>query len=215
METTNECGTAQGTIQGTRISFILRHAFAEFFLQHPVIRYLAIALLCDMSALSLPSPWLTQAWAESEESGEKKARPVLSTQSLDGFYLFLGVGLAATRIDEKWDSMVSGQLTAAHYREKNSLSLLGIDLGLSQYGERQGGRAWVAPLVGTTHVGPLIGFSAGLGVEWDRVIPPKKGVFASIWMFTGVVPYLTIGSHQRVGLFIEGGLRLSLPVVRH
>ncbi len=188
-------------------------------MRRPVIRYLilALTLLYDMSALSLPGHLPTHAWADSgdsRESGGKKAHSMVSTQSLDGFYLLLGVGLAATRIDEKWDSMVSGQLTAAHFREKKTLSVLGIDLGLSQYGKRQGGRAWLAPLIGTSHIGPLIGFSAGMGVEWDPVIPPKKGVFVSIWMFTGVVPYLTMGRHQRVGTFIEGGLRLSLPTVR-
>ncbi len=134
--------------------------------------------------------------------------------NLDGFYVFAGVGGGAARFEGEWDSTIGVQLTPVTVSERHWLSLLGIDAGLSQYGSRSGGRAWLAPVVGTNRAAGMLGLSAGLSAEWDRTEPPLWGAAATLWWFGGIVPYVTVGQHQRIGRFAEFGVRLSLPALR-
>ena len=134
--------------------------------------------------------------------------------NLDGVYLFLGVGGGALRIEGEWDSTVGAHGALFSYSEAATLSLFGVDLGMSQYGDNAGGRAWVAPTVATRALGPLVGISVGVSAKWDQTDPPKWGAAATLFAFAGITPTITIGRHERVGMFFEFGIRLSLPALR-
>lgn len=102
----------------------------------------------------------------------------------------------------------------ASVAESRALSLWGIDAGVGQYGARDGGRAHLTTVLGTNRAGPLAGLSAGLAAEWHPVDPPRLGAMATLWVFTGVVPTISVGVLERTGPFVEIGIRLSLPVAR-
>lgn len=144
------------------------------------------------------------------------------TSNLDGVYLMIGVEGGPIRIDSSWDSSVGGHLGIVSYSERRRVSLVGLDLGMTQYGERSGGRAWIAPAIGT-RLGLLFGVSAGVAAEWEpfarergeSTLPsPRLGAMATAWVFAGVVPYVGVGRFVQTGTYIEMGVRLSLPAIR-
>lgn len=144
------------------------------------------------------------------------------SSNLDGLYLLIGVEGGPIRIDSSWDSSVGGHLGIVSYNDGSRLGLLGLDLGMAQYGERAGGRAWIAPVAGA-NLGVLLGISAGLVAEWEPLVreggestlpSPRLGAMATAWVFAGVVPYIGVGRVAQTGSFIEIGVRLSLPAIR-
>jgi hypothetical protein len=144
-------------------------------------------------------------------------------KNLDGLYLMIGVEGGPIRIESDWDSSVGGHLGLMSFGESRALSLVGLDLGIAQYGERPGGRIWLAPTVATNRLGVLIGATAGIAAEWEpfarergmsSLPTPRLGASGSVWVFAGVVPYVGVGTFAQSGSFIEIGLRLALPAIR-
>jgi hypothetical protein len=150
-------------------------------------------------------------------SGPPALAPIPSedaTANLDGIYLVPGAVGGAARVEDRWDSSVGGHLSLFSVAEARAISLWGIDAGIAQYGARPGGRAWLGAVAGAGRLGPLAGLAVGPAAEWDPVEPPRFGAQATAWLFAGVVPAITLGWFDRTGLYLELGLRLSLPAVR-
>lgn len=157
--------------------------------------------------------------------GTARAEPVPPdslASNLDGLYLMIGVEGGPIRIDSMWDSSVGGHLGLVSYTERRRIRLVGLELGMTQYGERSGGRAWIAPAIGVS-LGALVGISGGLAAEWEPLaredgrstLPtPRLGAMATAWVFAGVVPYVGVGRFAQTGSYLEIGLRLSLPAIR-
>ena len=198
---------------GTVIVAIIRHVFKRFFMRLAVVVAISAMYVCLLPSAVNAQPDHPNS-PQTANPAPSAPTPTATTGNLNGVYVLLGVAVAATRLDSEWDSTAGGHLTVAHNRESRAATLMGIDIGLSQFGALAGGRAWVSPVVGTRAFGPLVGLSAGVTARWDRTLPPKWGGFASAWIFAGVVPYVTVGRLEDVGTFVEGGLRLTLPALR-
>jgi hypothetical protein len=165
----------------------------------------------------------TGAGPSKADPGSTTPRPDAVASNLDGLYLLIGVEGGPIRIDAQWDSSVGGHLGLVSLSEGRALSLVGLGLGMTQYGERAGGRLWLAPTIGTDRLGALVGLSAGVAAEWEPLareqgmtnLPtPRVGAMATAWVFTGVVPYVGVGTFAQTGSFIEFGVRLALPAIR-
>lgn len=134
---------------------------------------------------------------------------------LDGLYLWLGPAGAASWVDGRWDSTIGGDATVIEIRERSPLSAIGGTLGASRWTERGGGRIWLDALAGTRLAGHLVGASLGPLVELSDVAHPRAGASVGIWAFFGVTPYVRAGAVDGLGGFVEIGLHLALPVLRH
>ena len=141
---------------------------------------------------------------------------------LEGTYLWLGPTAAAARGDGGWDSTVGGVAAVLVVREASALAVRGGALGASLWTERAGGRLWLDAVVGTRlggggrpGRGVLVGVSAGPLVEFAPTEHPRIGGSVGLWGFVGITPYARIGAASELGAFVEIGVHLMLPVMRH
>jgi hypothetical protein len=134
---------------------------------------------------------------------------------LDGLYLWLGPAGAATRVDGQWDSTIGADVTVIDIHEREPLSALGGTLGASRWTARGGGRIWLDALVGTRLGGRMLGASLGPILELSDLEHPRLGASAGIWAFLGVTPFVRVGAVEGLGGFVEIGMHLALPVLRH
>lgn len=138
-----------------------------------------------------------------------------SSADLDGLYLWVGPGGAATRVEGTWDSAWGGSVQVVRVRERAWLGALGGSFGAAHYAARDGGRLWFEGMVGTRRlVGKMVGMSAGPTLELGERRHARTGAQATIWCFVGVVPFVRAGVLDASGAFVEVGLSLSLPALR-
>jgi hypothetical protein len=144
-------------------------------------------------------------------SGTMDTRP---SWDLDGLYLWLGPTGAASRIDAQWDSTIGASLSIVRVREAEPLGAIGTSLGASRWTERGGGRVWLDAIVGT-RLGRMVGVTAGPILELSELARPRVGASVGAWAFVGVTPFVRLGTVQDLGGFVEIGVHIALPVIRH
>jgi hypothetical protein len=133
---------------------------------------------------------------------------------LDGLYVWLGPSGAASRIGAEWDSTVGGDLSVIRVREHEPVGAIGASFGAQRWTVRGGGRLWLDGVIGT-NLGRMIGLSAGPILELNELAHPRFGGSVGAWGFVGVAPYVRVGAVQDLGGFVELGLHIALPVLRH
>lgn len=133
---------------------------------------------------------------------------------LDGLYVWIGPTGAASRVRSEWDSTIGADLAVIRVRERELLGAIGATLGASRWTVRGGGRLWLDGLVGTRLV-RMVGLSAGPLLELDDLAHPRLGGSVGVWAFAGVTPFVRVGAVQELGGFVELGLHIALPVIRH
>jgi hypothetical protein len=133
---------------------------------------------------------------------------------LDGVYLWLGPVGAASYVDAQWDSTFGGDAALVVVRERERVSLVGVNLGASRWTARGGGRVWLDGLIGTRAIGRMLGASIGPILELSDFVRPRIGGSIGVWAFTGVTPFARIGAVSDLGMFAELGLHIALPVLR-
>jgi hypothetical protein len=134
--------------------------------------------------------------------------------NLDGTYLWLGPIGAASYLGAGWDSTFGGEAAVVAVHERELLGLAGINVGLSRWTRRGGGRVWVDGLVGTQLIGHMMGASLGPLVELSELSHPRLGASVGVWGFAGVTPFARIGAVSDLGMFVELGVHIALPVLR-
>jgi len=133
---------------------------------------------------------------------------------LDGTYLWLGPIGAASYIAAGWDSTFGGEAAVVAVHEREPLGLAGINVGVSRWTARGGERVWVDGLVGTHVIGRMIGASLGPIVELSELAHPRFGASAGVWGFAGITPFARVGAVSNLGMFVELGIHIALPVLR-
>lgn len=140
--------------------------------------------------------------------------PFAPSWDLDGLYLWLGPSGAASRIGSEWDSTIGADVTVLRVREHDLLGAIGGTLGASRWTVRGGGRIWLDGVVGT-RVGRMVGISAGPLLELSEIAHPRWGGSVGLWAFVGVTPFVRVGKVEDLGGFVELGIHVALPVLRH
>lgn len=139
------------------------------------------------------------------------------TGDLDGDYLLLGPLGGAVQIEGAWDGAFGAQGAWLRVRERRPVSAAGVVVGGARYSRRDGGRVWVEGVLGTRSLLPfhrLAGVSAGPVVELLDTEHARLGVGGTVWLFSGIVPYVRAGWLDEAGAFVEAGIAVELPVVR-
>lgn len=136
------------------------------------------------------------------------------SNNLDGLYVWLGPSGAASRIDADWDSTIGADLSVIRVRENDLLGAVGASFGAQRWTVRGGGRLWLDGVIGTK-VGRMIGLSAGPILELNELAHPRFGGSVGAWGFVGIAPYVRVGAVQDLGGFVELGVHIALPVLRH
>ncbi len=131
---------------------------------------------------------------------------------LDGYYLTIGPVAGALAIQHNWSSAVGAEVSLVRLREGCVPALLGVDVGAVVFDDRTGTRAWAELELGVDRLPVKFGLSAGLAAEFDRVLPPRFGAQATLWLFAGVVPYVRVGVLEEAGEFFEAGVMIKIPV---
>lgn len=149
-----------------------------------------------------PPPWRRQTEPDNPPSWD-----------LDGWYVWLGPTGAASRVEQTWDSTIGASLAVVRVREHEPLGAVGGSIGATRWTERGGGRVWADALAGT-HLGRMVGVSAGALLELDDFAHPRIGASFGVWAFLGVTPFVRVGTAQELGGFVEIGVHLALPVIR-
>lgn len=142
-------------------------------------------------------------------------QPLPPTWDLDGLYLWLGPIGAAGWEGSSWDSTFGADATVVRVREHEDLGAIGGTIGAARWTERGGGRAWLEAIAGTPAWGHMFGLSAGPLVEMNDLMHPKFGGSVGAWAFVGVTPYARVGTVDTLGTFVEVGVHIALPVLRH
>ena len=141
------------------------------------------------------------------------APPAGPSWDLDGLYFWLGPTGAASHIDAQWDSTFGADAAVIYVREGAALGALGASLGASRWTVRGGGRIWLDGIVGT-HLGRMVGLTAGPLIELSELSHPHMGGSVGLWCFAGVTPFVRIGTVSELGGFVEIGIHIALPVIR-
>jgi hypothetical protein len=135
------------------------------------------------------------------------------SSDLDGLYLWLGPVGAASYVDATWDSTFGAEAALVAVHEAAALGLVGVDLGASRWTARGGGRIWLDGLVGTRWSGRMIGASLGPMVELAELERPKLGASIGVWGYAGIAPFVRLGGVSDLGMFVELGVHIALPVL--
>ena len=142
--------------------------------------------------------------------------PLPPSNDLDGLYVWLGPSGAASRIDADWDSTIGADVSVINVREHELLGAVGASFGAQRWTVRGGGRLWLDGIIGTEVVARrMVGLSAGPILELNELSHPRYGGSIGIWGFVGVAPYVRVGAVQDLGGFVEVGVHIALPVLRH
>ena len=133
----------------------------------------------------------------------------------DGVYLWLGPVGTASVVDSDWDSTFGGDLAIVRGRERHSLAAIGFDLGATTWTARGGGRIWLDALVGTMVSTRVVGLSLGPLVELHDLQHPRYGGSLGLWTYFGIAPFARVGVVDELGVFVDIGIHIALPVYRH
>jgi len=190
--------------------------------QDAVVRAAAFASRVFVSVVALTGPIAAEPVSSSRATpGSPGGTPshappgARSSADLDDTYLWLGPGGGAAWIEGEWYSTFGGAATVVRVREQAWLGVAGASIGAARWTTRDGGRVWLDGIVGTRRLLPsMIGVSIGPTLELGDLHHPRIGASGSIWVYTGVVPYLRVGVVDAAGGFVEAGLQLSLPALR-
>ena len=150
----------------------------------------------------------------------RRSAPVVPTATnapswdLDGLYLWLGPTGAASHIDADWDSTIGADASLVRIRERELLGTIGATFGASRWTVRGGGRLWLDGVAGT-RMGRMVGVSAGPILELNELSHTRFGGSVGLWAFIGVAPFVRAGMVQDLGGFVEVGVHIILPVLRH
>jgi hypothetical protein len=169
---------------------------------------------CLLAALAVTAPAI--AFADPPHVDPITVPPASFSPSwdLDGTYLWLGPIGAASRIDARWDSTFGADAALVVVREREPISVAGVDLGASRWTARGGGRVWVDGLIGTHLAGRMVGASLGPIVELSDLAHPRLGASLGVWGFAGITPFARVGGVAEMGIFAEIGIHIALPVLR-
>lgn len=156
--------------------------------------------------------------ANADEPGCRSKLASTGSSNIDGRYITIGPHGSATRLEDTWDTSFGGEVGFARIKECNRLGALGFTIGVSGYGERDGGRVFATTFVGTRRwspwAWPALGVSAGIVFETDPVADAEPGYFGEVWAYLAVTPYARIGWVRGTGTFVDIGLRIPLPAFR-
>lgn len=136
------------------------------------------------------------------------------SSNLDGLYIWLGPSGAASHIDSQWDSTIGADASIIRVRERSLLGAIGGSIGASRWTVRGGGRVWLDGIVGTPILGHMVGVSAGPIVELSDFAHPRVGGSVGLWGFAGITPFARVGAVDQLGMFVEVGIHIALPVFR-
>jgi hypothetical protein len=131
---------------------------------------------------------------------------------LDGTYLTAGPVAGALAIQDTWNSAVGAELSLVRLREGRLPALLGVSVGGVVFDRTPGLRSWAELEAGIDRLPVKLGLSVGLAAQLDRVLPPRFGAQATLWVFAGIVPYVRIGVLDELGSYFEAGLMIKIPV---
>ncbi len=154
---------------------------------------------------------LALAWTTNTAS----AKPLKKVGNLDGNYVGIGLIVNAVHMDARWDGAFGGEISLSRVRERQSLSVLGVAVGGMHFANDDNGRLWAELTVANRTVfGFTLGISGGVAVEVDELDPPRWGGHGTLWVFAGVIPYVRIGAVQNTGIFMDFGVKVTLPAFR-
>ena len=162
------------------------------------IVHLAVTLLCVAALLS---------------SGERNG---WADPPADQGFVAVAAVAGADRVAGTWDEGFGGEVGVGHLtRAGEAGTSWVVSVGALAFATRTGGRAWTEVAVARRPLGDvLIGVGLGPAIELDRQRKPRLGAEATLWAYTGIVPYLRVGTVEREGAFAEAGLRIALPAAR-
>ena len=129
----------------------------------------------------------------------------------DGWHVTLGPIAGAAQLQDRWLSAVGGEISVVRLRQEQVPALYGIAGGGVSYGGRNGGRLWLEAETAIARPLPL-GLGVGAAVEVDRVVPPRPGFQATLWVFAGVIPYVRAGFVEKTGPYAELGIMFKVPI---
>ncbi len=132
---------------------------------------------------------------------------------LDGTYVMIGPVAAAAFVADEWVSAVGGELSVVNVVESRFPAAMGLTAGGVSYAGRPGGRLWLEAEVATGAPVP-VGLGLGVATEVDPVRPYRAGAQATLWIFTGIVPFVRAGAVRETGVFFEAGVMLKIPARR-
>jgi len=150
--------------------------------------------------------WGSVGWAD---------RPPPSPANLDGLYLTVGPLGGATRVEGAWTTGAGAELSLVRVTERCLPAALGIAAGGVGYTSRAGGRLWLEAEAAIGRPLPVaVGLGLGTAAEVDAVRPARFGAQATLWLFTGILPYLRAGAVQGAGAFVEAGIMIKIPAIK-
>lgn len=133
-------------------------------------------------------------------------------------HLVLGPSVAAVHRDQAWDSAVGAQLQLHRRRQSPTLSILGLSLSAATFAKYEAIRLGLDVYAGTRLLGG-IPIGLGLGPVADVFLShrPRGGARATIWLYAGVVPYVSVATMHGLGapdgIELEAGLKIPFSLV--
>jgi hypothetical protein len=156
-----------------------------------------------------------RAGADDGELPPQPAPALRYTGDLDGAYLYLGPVGGAMQVDSAWNATLGAHVTWLRVRERRPLAAIGASVGAARYSQRDGGVVRAELVAGTRRLaGLLVGASAGPVVELAALHHPRLGATGSAWLFSGVAPFVRVGTISGTGSFVEIGVAIAFPCWR-
>lgn len=124
-------------------------------------------------------------------------------------HVLLGPSVAAVHRDQAWDSEVGAQLQLHRRRQSPVLSALGLSLSVATFAEYEGIRLGLDLYAGTRLINDVpVGVAMGPVADVFLDHRPRGGIRTSLWLYAGVVPYISLASMH--GLGAPGGIDLQV-----
>ena len=148
-------------------------------------------------------------------NGTATAKPLRPIGDLDGNYVGIGLIANAVHMEGAWDGAFGGEISLSRIREEKPVAVLGLALGGMHFAKGDNGRLWAElTAANRTFFGFTWGICGGLTVEVDELDPPRWGGHGTLWLFAGVIPYVRIGAVENTGVFMDFGVKVTLPAFR-
>ena len=135
--------------------------------------------------------------------------------SNDGLWLTVGPVGGGVRVGGDWFSLFGLEASVVYLRERGHPALIGGSFGGMSYAGRGGGRFWLEAEIAVNDPLPVaVGLGFGPAAEIGRSQPTHLGIQGTLWLFTGVIPYVRAGALEVTGGFVEVGVMIKIPAVR-